>query len=498
MARIRFLRALRILWVEYCEENTISAMKYLTMSNQGLMDRGWWGKWVDNPIYISYETQQIPMWQVPFPAVTVCPIVQGKAQYYDIDEAVDRAMHGGKLDREDYNYLGALSHVCPTMSKYFKFGGKYSASTVEMLVDIALDFEQVFIICRWMNTYINCSKLWSQTITDSGVCFTFNSISVENLYRLENLHREFAYSEVSGMSDDWFRETGYTNNVDMQAYPRRQIGTGLRFGLKAFLLSYMFDDSYYCHGAKTGFKLFVHPPDEAPSFDQFYYHVSLRDSISMMIKPQVTATSQSLRSQPYKDRQCLFENERYLRFFRIYNQHNCIQECMVNFTYDLCGCVKFSMPRSADMRECAPSEISCYSGAYIKMYSQQIGKNTSNPCGCLPACGSLSYDVEISNMPLDILSIFRAYGQDNANMSEFVMSQISISIKDKWILPMVRQELMGVGDLVGTLGGLFGLMIGVSALSLLEIVYFCLIRPFRKEKPAPRKRYVIPWRNPYR
>ncbi|XP_055589371.1 pickpocket protein 28-like [Uranotaenia lowii] len=252
-------------------------------------------------------------------------------------------------------------------------------------------------------------------------------------------------------------------------------------------------------GAKTGFKLFVHAPDEAPSLDQFYYGLSLRDSISMMIKPKVTATSQSLRSQPYQDRQCLFENERYLRFFRIYNQHNCIQECMVNFTYDLCGCVKFSMPRSADMRECAPSEISCYSGAYIKMYSQQIGKNTSNPCGCLPACASLSYDVEISNRPVDLESVFRSAGEDYAKfLSEFVLSQLSISIKEKWILPMVRQELMGVGDLAGTLGGLFGLMIGASALSLLEIVYFCLIRPFRKEKPAPRVRHVIPWRNPYR
>ncbi|XP_055607831.1 pickpocket protein 28-like isoform X2 [Uranotaenia lowii] len=106
MPRIRFLRALRILWKEYCEENSINAMKHLMASNQGLLNRGWWGvsvmvasilsvlsavstyqKWVQNPIYISYEPQQIPMWQVPFPAVTVCPIVQSKGNYYDINHA---------------------------------------------------------------------------------------------------------------------------------------------------------------------------------------------------------------------------------------------------------------------------------------------------------------------------------------------------------------------------------------------------------------------------
>ncbi|XP_055607832.1 sodium channel protein Nach-like [Uranotaenia lowii] len=218
----------------------------------------------------------------------------------------------------------------------------------------------------------------------------------------------------------------------------------------------------------------------------------------MLIKPKTTTTSRSLRMQPYQDRQCFFENERYLRFFRIYNQHNCIQECMVNFTYNLCGCVKFSMPRSADMRECDASEIGCYSGAYLKMYAQQIGKNISNPCGCLPACMSLSYDVEISSTPMDIGSYVRALGFQHENLSQLAASHFAISIRDKWILPKIRQELMGVGDMVGSLGGLFGLMMGASLLSLLEIVYFCLIRPFRNEKHAPKVRQMIPWQNAFR
>lgn len=46
----------------------------------------------------------------------------------------------------------------------------------------------------------------------------------------------------------------------------------------------------------------------------------------------------------YSRRNCYFENERYLRYFRAYNQFNCELECWANVSLKYCGCVKFSMP----------------------------------------------------------------------------------------------------------------------------------------------------------
>lgn len=43
-------------------------------------------------------------------------------------------------------------------------------------------------------------------------------------------------------------------------------------------------------------------------------------------------------------RQCFFNNERYLRFFKLYTQANCELECLTNHTLKECSCVKFSMP----------------------------------------------------------------------------------------------------------------------------------------------------------
>lgn len=43
-------------------------------------------------------------------------------------------------------------------------------------------------------------------------------------------------------------------------------------------------------------------------------------------------------------RQCYFDDERDLRYFKSYSQSNCQTECLANYTMARCGCVKFWMP----------------------------------------------------------------------------------------------------------------------------------------------------------
>ncbi|XP_055590907.1 pickpocket protein 28-like [Uranotaenia lowii] len=275
-----------------------------------------------------------------------------------------------------------------------------------------------------------------ETLTDSGVCYTFNSIAAENLYRLESLHKNFKFTNRSKKSNDWSRETGYNSDSNIDAFPERPFGKGLEYGLSLVLYASLFDDNFFCNGPRNGFKIVVHAPDETPTLDHFFYRLGLHDSMSLTISPQISTTSQSLRSLPYQDRHCFFSNERYLRFFKVYNQRNCIDECIVNFTHKMCGCVKFSMPRSPEMREC-DAKFSSY------------------------------FDIDVS--------------------------MLTISIKEKWILPTIRQELVSFCDAAGRLGGLFGLMMGANLISLLEIIYYCLIKPLRNAGRAFAIRQVSPW-----
>lgn len=55
-------------------------------------------------------------------------------------------------------------------------------------------------------------------------------------------------------------------------------------------------------------------------------------------------TDETVKVWSPQKRGCYFENERYLRYFRIYTKNNCERECDTNNTYDMCGCAQLSQP----------------------------------------------------------------------------------------------------------------------------------------------------------
>lgn len=63
-----------------------------------------------------------------------------------------------------------------------------------------------------------------------------------------------------------------------------------------------------------------------------------------MLKPNMLRTNNALRTYDPIGRQCYYEEERYLRFFRVYTQRNCEMECITNYTVTKCGCSAFYLP----------------------------------------------------------------------------------------------------------------------------------------------------------
>lgn len=70
----------------------------------------------------------------------------------------------------------------------------------------------------------------------------------------------------------------------------------------------------------------------------------------MSIRPNMFTTDEKLIEYHYNERQCFFNSERALQFFRHYNQRNCELECLANFTESECGCVPFFMPSKCHIR----------------------------------------------------------------------------------------------------------------------------------------------------
>lgn len=130
--------------------------------------------------------------------------------------------------------------------------------------------------------------------------------------------------------------------VESEIYPLRVFGAsdGLRINLRLFEL----DFDYLCSGPVQGFKLLLHTPEEIPQISKYYYRIPLDHEVILSVKPNVMTTSESLQEYNPVRRQCYFEWERYLKYFRIYTQRNCELECITNATVKRCGCVSFAMP----------------------------------------------------------------------------------------------------------------------------------------------------------
>lgn len=41
-------------------------------------------KWMNSPVIVSFATSETPIWKIPFPAVTICPLVKIDVDKFDI------------------------------------------------------------------------------------------------------------------------------------------------------------------------------------------------------------------------------------------------------------------------------------------------------------------------------------------------------------------------------------------------------------------------------
>lgn len=161
------------------------------------------------------------------------------------------------------------------------------------------------------------------------------------------MNNNFIQVKNNPKSTKWNLEDGYSkvDDVDIDTYPNRVFGSGAPLGLFALIRGYTQHTDYLCRGPVQGFKITLHTPGEVPQVSKYYFRVPYNQEVMVSVKPNMITTSNGLRGNEPNQRQCYFDSERRLEFFKVYTQRNCELECLTNFTKLHCGCVKFSMPR---------------------------------------------------------------------------------------------------------------------------------------------------------
>lgn len=138
-----------------------------------------------------------------------------------------------------------------------------------------------------------------------------------------------------------------------------------------------------------GFHLIFHDPFEIPSRHSAHYYTMTNQTLNFLILPELVLHDESIEGDSLEDRNCYLENERQLKYFKVYNQPNCEHECLSDLMSSTCGCTKFFIVRNNSTRICGLSDSICFNKVDAKFLDYFLPS-----CNCLKNCKTLKYNIE--------------------------------------------------------------------------------------------------------
>ncbi|CAG9802120.1 unnamed protein product [Chironomus riparius] len=427
-----------------------------------------WQKWNDSPVIISGNPITTKIKDIPFPAVTICNMNQVRKSF-----AINIRSKRDKL---------ILDSICTSgdglKDNLTDFEGKWSYVR-QFFLNASQPCHQMIQFCKFGMRIVNCDEIFTTVLTDEGLCCTFNAFHPKLMFKtfeeddhIDNTLSDFPYAT-------WNPENGY-NNVK-PPYPRPVPGAGYHFGLS--LLLDVDVANYYCSSTRSyGFKALLHSPVETAKMANFGFFISPGLETKVVITPKISEATNLIRRVPMQQRQCVFASENNLSYYNIYSKKNCEMECNSKLTESECGCTLYFMPRKYDNESkiCSRLEAPCYENIIYKIQNTMNGNLSCNHC--LPACFEINYGREISSSILGTGSfqtvepqLSRVY---NANYIRDNLAVVHISLNENAYSGNTKNELIGFTEFLSNTGGLLGLFMGFSVISLMEIIYFLSLRPY--------------------
>ncbi|CAL8113040.1 unnamed protein product [Orchesella dallaii] len=473
-------------------------------------------KYYDSPVVVTFQPSEMFVGDLPFAAVTICNmnrVLRSKANEYiriakgaDKDEKVQKA-------RQDVYYL---DHVCSVsnkpFSKMFNYSMKRGTVDPELLTKVNLkkedeevvdvrrflrkasqSCEQMIQLCIWEGDIRNCKELFRPIETNFGKCCVFNMLPHSLLHTFTNDSRDS--KELLGSWSSWkdkLTAQNYFRSDDEQTpapYPKRQNRAGKASGLM-FLLDPALNEYFCTSSDSTGFKLSVHFSADVPHVTDFGLAIRPNYEHFVSVTPDVIKADDVIRSYAINKRNCYFEGEFPLKYYSVYSASNCLDECVANKTYEQCSCVRYYMPRDDSREICRPGNITCADDVKKSLFKSGVKQMCQQ---CLPTCTEIKYSASSTMAPLQRLDL---WVDDESNKpAPWAKSNISIVhvyFGQDSTYPKVRGQMYGITDLIANTGGLLGLCMGFSMLSLVEVIYLCTIRHWCRRKHSKYSMFAAP------
>ncbi|XP_061184361.1 acid-sensing ion channel 1B-like [Saccostrea echinata] len=301
---------------------------------------------------------------------------------------------------------------------------------LKCLYEYSNTVREMIPICTWKGTLMNCSSLFQKTLTEMGVCFTFNGEERERL--------QASYTGPDG---------------------------GLRVFIDIGQLEY-----YYSATIQAGIKVILHDPgtDPLPSLGGFLVAPGLSaDAI-------ISKTRKSFLGKPYGS--CLNVNEagNPLKRYSFYSEKSCRMECMIDHLVsanESCkNCRHFLHP--GPERLCAYKELE-------RCFVFYRTSNFARRCKCQRPCYKHEYKTSISYARFMSDFMYQYFVGRGILLSPSYAKDNYIELKiyyDSLIETVVTEvPEFNIFEMLSNIGGLMGIFLGASLLSVVELVEFFLL-----------------------
>ncbi|XP_070498708.1 uncharacterized protein [Chironomus tepperi] len=405
-------------------------------------------KYRDDKIIIKIEDTPTSVEQIPLPAFTIVKDIELNAVNYErilFDFEFDEASYENKVISQMISIMCASANV-PLSMNYENSSDVVNSMRYFLQMQNNLVDETKFLA--------NGRQIpFAVVLTSLVFGYTVNLIEFSQLMRENEISSDFSYT--------------YNKNINNLSFPLKASAddhTGLCVEMN-LETSFNDLDSYFivpqCYSLHF---LIIHPANQLP-LDEHTEIITKGISYEIQVMPEIIKADDSLRMVPLKTRKCYFENERKLRYFKIYTPKNCELECLAHIIYDTCTCVPYNLVRNSTMEVCdAYTTTQCLTtfNRLIDFKSYDYLYDKHSVCNCWPSCNQLKYSYEVHRYELK---------NDNS-------TAVILKWKDGDYWATIRHQQFKLVDFASYVGGILGLFAGISVLSIVELIYFMTLRLF--------------------